>query len=216
MPPKRVAAANVPVPDDDEEVRERVQVASVNLALTIAKNMGSDRYLKMTNYRHWSKTVRAVMDEVMVSEGDGAESVFEAVIEGDLELQDSLTGRAKRRFRRAEAFAQQLLQNTVTDTNVALIDDKRPQDAWAALRQHHLSQRAANKARIESTIKRCKLESFRSRGKTEEQALGEYLAKMTTLRNNYLTVGGKLDESEMFMSFLPVCRSRITPCTRSC
>ena len=171
--------------------------ASVSLALKLAKDMGTENHLQTENYKKWSDTMSAIWDDVYAGTGNNMQTVQELVFDNPpptpQQLQaNPLTAAQERRLKQATNFATQLIKNSVKGGNEVIINNQNAYNMWARLREHHINQTAANKAKLEREIEGTFMSAFRGKGKGEEQAMQEYLTKLESLRDRFVAVVANL------------------------
>lgn len=178
--------------------------ASVALAIKLAKDIGQQDHLDGGNYRAWSETMEALLQDISAGTGNQADTIWNLVV--DPAQQDltpvqvtALTAAQQTRHTCALNFAKQLFKSTVKGINTTLIVSKSPREAWNALQGHHVDQTASNKASLEEKLNDVRLVDFRKKDTTETQAIENYLSTMIDIQTRLQAVGGQVSESSMFM-----------------
>ena len=163
----------------------------VSIALAMKLTQSIDKLSKSSEYRKWAALLKAIF---MGHKGaTGNLTVWDRVFAEDAANED----------RDSQAFAGLIINQSIDITASALLLEIDPSEqnwalrAWNLLKEHFQSDMAANRQRLQQDINTRKLRDYRKQGRTEEEAMGAYIADLQLLRAELNLAGGSLKEQDL-------------------
>ena len=161
-----------------------------NIALAMKLTQSIEKLSRSSEYRKWAALLKAIF---MGHKGaTGNTTVWEHVFGDDDDEPNNACGDS-------QAFASLIINQTIDITASALLleidadEENRALRAW----KHFQSDMAANRQRLMQDINTRKLQDFRRQGRTEEEAMGAYIADLQLLRAELNLAGGNLKEQDL-------------------